>query len=480
MKKIAGLVLFLVILILVGYYGMGIVTEHTVKNNVISLNKSSGIYGDLIEYKRGWFVSKALFNWRLHIPARTIKSADGQSQTFAAQDYQVQMPVTVQHGPIIFLHHDIKFGLGYAHTMVSLPDDIIKQFDDLFVNKSVKPQLDLNLFINYFNNCLVQINVPKFNLIAKQGNMQVNWLGMTSAINVTSTMNDLVGSISVDGVDFLKDQLNVIVGKILCQYNLHKNKYDLYLGDFNVIMPSLTIKNAQDPMFSIADFTFDSHSSVNDELFNSNIKTFVKQLNTTSRVIGPVNLKIAIKNLDTAILVQINEQINQMQQSTNDIAKQQALLTILPKIPGLLGRGAELEISEMSIVVADTVVDGNLLISLPKTDKIGIFELIQKIHGTGSLKLPELVLQDILKQSIKQKLLLQQNKEIPEPSNVSVDVQSHDMLQQIKDMTSQQITNMLQSGLLVKHDNYYVIDCKLQDGHLSINNKDFNAAMLKF
>ena len=172
MKKLTGLVVILAVLILGGYYGMGVITEQTVKNNLEIVNQSNGLFAEVVEYNRGWFKSNATLNWRLHVPERMVKSASGQSQAEPAQDYQMQMPLTIYHGPFIFADDGLKFGMGYAKTDLTLPAKYAEQFNTFFTGESTKPKMDMSLLVNYFNSSKVNMAIPEFKLIAKQGNAQ--------------------------------------------------------------------------------------------------------------------------------------------------------------------------------------------------------------------------------------------------------------------------------------------------------------------
>ena len=43
MKKLAGLIIILAVLILGGYYGMGVLTEKTIKKDIAIINQSNRI-----------------------------------------------------------------------------------------------------------------------------------------------------------------------------------------------------------------------------------------------------------------------------------------------------------------------------------------------------------------------------------------------------------------------------------------------------
>ena len=239
MKKIAGLLIILVVLVLGGYYFMGRVTEKTINNNITVLNRSQDLTLSLAEYHRGWFVSNALLSWKIHVPERTIKSADGQSQQVPAQDIQDSMKIKIYHGPIIFANKSIKFGLGYAKTDVNMPPQYDEQFKNAFTAESVKPKLDLSLFINYFNQSKLNMSVPTFKLIAKEGDAQFFWMGLDSNVTISSSNDNIDGDLTLDGMRVSKENIHADVGVIETEYKLHKASNGMLLGDINLSFPSL-------------------------------------------------------------------------------------------------------------------------------------------------------------------------------------------------------------------------------------------------
>lgn len=85
MKKLLGVVVILAALILGGYYGMGVMTERTIKKDAAIVNKSANVFIDIPEYHRGLFKSDAKLNWKFHAPERVETGDDGQTVTIPAQ-----------------------------------------------------------------------------------------------------------------------------------------------------------------------------------------------------------------------------------------------------------------------------------------------------------------------------------------------------------------------------------------------------------
>lgn len=520
MKKITGLVIILAVLILGGYYGMGVITERTLKNNLVVVNQSNGLYAEVVSYKRGWFESQALLNWSLHVPARLVKSANGQVESAPAQDYQVAMPLTIYHGPVIFADHGVQFGLGYAHTDLVLPPNLLAQFNSYFTKESTQPKMDISLHVDYLNNSQIKINVPQFDLIAKQGKMTFDWLGMFSSVKTTSSLSDIAGNFAVEGIRFSQDKMVSTLGKVSGKYNLHKTDTGLYLGEASTIVPSVLVTNDNEKLFELNELAVKSTTNIEKDLFGASFTSSLEKFFANGIVYGPGHLEVAIKNLDAVVLANINSQINKAQQSP-EIEKQQAMLAVLPELPKLFAQGAVFDISTMDLVVPEGKVDGNLTISLPAGSLANPFELIQKIEGNGQLKLPVELVKELVTQSLKQKLMSQSvavtegadatatasgqqavvggntaettqvattttavtkatENAVAGAANTSALQPLSDLGQQAVSQTDQKINDMIQSGLLVQQGTEYLIAIKLNQGQLVVNGKPFNAAMLKF
>lgn len=536
MKKLIGLVVIVAALVLGGYYGMGLVTERTLKRNVDVINQSNGLFVDIEQYNRGWFTSTAILDWRLHIPERIVKDKNGQSTTLPAQDHKIQMPITIYHGPVIITDTGVRFGLGYAHSDLTMPLNYANKFADLYTSDSSQPKLRLSLFVNYLNNSRLHIELPEFKLIAKEGGSRFEWFGMDSDFSVSSNLKNIDGNVTIDGVSLLKNKIKAVLGKVTSNYVLNQTTTGLYLGEADFSVPSVDVTENDQNIFKVEQFSARSNSNIDGGLFNSHFKTSVEKLNARGKTYGPALLEMSLKNLDAQILAIINEQVSKMQQGS-DTERQQALFALLPQLPKLFSKGAQFEISKLSFVMPEGAVEGDVLVSLPKGDAGNPFQLLQKIQGHGKLKFPAAVLKEFLMISIKQKLIsnpplqqamlqqiqnntaAQQQAVVPvEPAKTtgattsttttsttetvstaatpvqaptapgaSVAVQDPSKVMTIADIdkqaeiqAEQKLSTLQQTGVLTLQGNEYVVEVNLQQGQLTVNGKPFNSTMLQF
>ncbi|ASQ44915.1 YdgA family protein [Legionella clemsonensis] len=493
MKKFIGLVVILAVLVLGSYYGMGYLTEQKVKESLNFVNRSNGLAAKIVEYDRGWFTSKAKFDWRVHVPEQTIQS-NGQTQAIPAKDYKILMPLTIYHGPVIFSKQGVKFGLGYAHTHLTMPAEYVEQFNSLFTNQSTQPNVVINFFVNYLGNSSIDMSVPAFKLFAKDGNATFEWMGMSTSTNVSSDLDRVGGNITIEGLTFRKDQVNTKMSAVTSEYNLHRTDRGLFLGDASLSFPSFIVMDSDKKLFELGQFDIHSDSGIEDGLFSSHVKTSVEKIVANGKTYGPGNLEVAIRNLDADALAKLNQQAQQVQQGT-ETERQRAMLAMLPELPKLFSKGAEFEITEMNFVMPQGTVEGNLMVSLPKGEMGNPFELIQKIQGNGKLKMPTIVVKELVTESIKQKMMApQQNNQQNDQQNVAQQIQpqsnpdataqaaanSTDVSQQAVALADKQLATLVQNGVLAQQGTDYVIEVSLNQGQLMINGKPYRPEMMKF
>lgn len=484
MKKLTGLVIILAVLILGGYYGMGVLTERTIKKNIEVINQSNGLFADIEQYNRGWFNSDAKIKWRLHVPERVVKDADGNSQTEAAQDYQMDMPIKIHHGPIIFANDGVHFGNGYAQTVFPFPEQYNKQFDSMFTKESTKPQLDLSIFVNYFNHSSIDLSLPSFKLISKDGTGNFDWMGMESSTSMSSNLDKVEGDIVVDGMKFSKDDTKITLGKIKSEYDLHQASSGLYLGEASFEIPAFDVEVKEQKMFELKEFSASSSTDIDSQLFNAHFNADLKSVTANGKTYGPGSIEVSLRNLDADVLASINQQATAMQNGT-EAERQQAMMAMLPELPKLFSKGAEFEISKLNVKLPEGTIEGNLLVTLPKGDNANPFELIQKTQGNAKLKMPAVIVKQLMQQSVMQQMAKQpemqqaliQQLQSSQPQSS----QTPPTPEQLAAMqTDKQIASLEQSGLVTVDGSDYVIELTLDQGKVTVNGKPFDPSMMKF
>ncbi|STY28167.1 putative membrane protein YdgA-like protein [Legionella wadsworthii] len=508
MKRLTGLIIILAVLILGGYYGMGVLTERTIRKNIEVIDQSNGLYAEIEKYHRGLFTSEAQIKWRLHIPERVVKDENGQPKALPAQDYNMEMPLTIHHGPIIYTNNKLRFGLGYGEAVFPFPQQYLEQFDAQFTKESVKPHLNLSIFVNYLNESTVDFKVPNFKLIAKDGTSNFEWQGMDSSTTMSSGMGKVAGKIVLNGLTATKEDTRVVLSKVSSDYDLHETPAGLYLGDANFNLPSFDIFVKNEKLFSLNEFAIKSDSDIEQHLFNTHFNLALKSVLANGQNYGPGELDVSLRNLDADVLAKINQQSTAMQNG-NDMERQQAMLALLPEIPKLFNKGAEFEISKLSFRIPQGQIEGTLYVTLPKGENANPFEMMQKIQGKAKLQVPAEAVKAIMKQSVLQQIAkkpdlqqtliqqLQTNQTTPDQTNQAQGqanqpaaqpkqtpgqaTQTPPSNEQLAEMqTNKQITALQQSGLVTVQGTNYIIEVSLDQGKFTVNGKPYDASMMKF
>lgn len=487
MKKFTGLGVIFLALVLGLYYAMGYFTENKVRESLNIINQTNGLTANLSQYKRGWFSSEALIDWQLRVPERVMQASGNQLQTIAAKNYQLQIPFTIYHGPVIFSDRGIKFGFGYAHTSLPLPDEYRQRFNDLFAPSSSEPKLEMSFFVNYLNRSKLHVAVPAFKLIAKQGSAQFEWLGMKTTTHISSSRDQVSGNIFLEGFRLSRENLITAMSNVTSHYKLYKTTAGLYTGKASLSFPAFSVTHKGEKLLELDEFAVQSDTDIDAGLFSSSFQSSIDKIIFNNQTYGPGNLQAAVRNLDANALERINVQANQIQHGPG-LESQKAMLAIIPELPKLFSKGAEFEVSKMTFVMPQGEIAGNMLISLPKEEVVNPFQLVQKIQGTGKLKVPVQVFHELLSESIKHKLVLQ-HKPQPLPSPTSPQPatpaaqnlgSTTDISQQAISIADKQLTGMVNSGLLIQQGSDYLIEVKLSQGQLLVNDKPFNSAMMAF
>jgi uncharacterized protein YdgA (DUF945 family) len=491
MKKITGLVAILIVALLGGYYATGVLTEKTLKNNIAAINDPNGLAVNFSEYHRGWFKSTAILETKLHIPAHVVKGANGQAETTPEQNLRLPLPMTINHGPIIFSRKGIHFGYGYAHSVVQIPAEYQAQFDAMFTKESQKPHFDISILVNYLNHSTIKLGIPAFKATTIENNINFAWKGMLSSSKLSPGMDKLVGDFHIKGFHADKGtDLDVNMGTFDVDYNLKKVASGVFLGPTNLSFDSFTVKAKDNDLFQLSEFKIKSNNGIKDNLFYASINVELEKIEANKKVYGPGKLDISIKNLDSASLLKIHQQAMTMQQS-DESQRQRQMMAMLPDLPALLSKGPELEIAKFEFTMPEGVIKSHLKFVIPQEENSNTLQMIQKIQGNGKISIPAPVLKMIMLQSVKQKIATQPNtqqvlveqlqKDSPNPTQPApVATPALAIDQQATTQVDSQIANLISSGVIVQDGNNYVLEFELKEGKLIVNGKPFNQAMMHY
>jgi uncharacterized protein YdgA (DUF945 family) len=494
MKKILGLVVILAALVLGGYYGTGLMTEHTFKRSIEMMDQSTGFSVHVTQYQRHWFNSTAQLDVKIHIPERADTDSNGKVETIAAQDYTLDVPVKIYHGPIIYSGEGVLFGIGFAHSDLNLPNELKEKFSSNFTDQSVEPKLVFSVFVNYLNQSRFQVEIPAFKLVFKDNGAETEWQGLKGDMSVSSDLRSFNGNLMLKGIKFMKDKVTAVLSSMSSDYDVHKTEDGLFLGDAGISLPSFVISQDGKPQFDISQFTVRTDSVSKSGLFDTSFKTSFDKIQAHDRQYGPGLLEISIKNLDAKVLAQLNEQANKLKRATGG-ERQQIMFSMLPVLPKLFSKGPSFEVSTLKLTVPEGNIDGHLLVSLPKSENTNPFQLLQSIEGNGKLQVPSEIVKRTLVESLIQKAQAvnsPQKKMLPQmetPSDkagetkqagsVDQSAQSEAATKQATEEADKKLAALVDAKLLNLQGSDYVIEFQLSAGKFTVNGQAFDPSTFK-
>ena len=499
MKKWIGFVIICVLVILSSYYGMGVGTERILKRNVGILSQSNGVEVVLHHYQRGWFRSHADLKWTVSIPQPSSDQTVRRTVFPSNKVYVFEIPLEIHHGPMMWVNYKLFFGLGYAHATAHLPAAYQKELNSDYNYNAEKLEYTVNVLVNYLNKTTVQFKIPQYKLTAKKGDNFFQWLGMATNIVVSSDKQHLEGDLSLKGLSWYTDGMKGLLGPVRASYDMRQGIESIYIGTADLNFPSLVVFHDEKPIFRLSDFQIHSNSDIKHGLFNSSITSKVNQLVMWDKVYSHNALDVSFQNLDAHVLAVMNRKMSEFQHSTND--KQRLLWTLVPDLPSLLSKGAQLNIDNYEMTMLEGHVKANLSLSLPNESLTNPLQLAQKITGESHLRVSKLVLSkwlesimqkamvaQIQKQSLAKEMQAPVTSESPGvptkntstlPSMTTVgDDQGAVANAQLKAKVSTKIQEWVHEGILVEEGDDYLILFTLMNGKLLINGHPFNPTLL--
>lgn len=472
MKKILGFVIIVIALGLGGYYGMGLLTERAIKKNIDVLNHTNDVNVQLKSYRRGLFCSHAVLDWTLN--TQPLKNG-------TQAPVMIQMPLVIKHGPIIFSHHRVLFGLGQAEGTVVLPIDAANSAQK-FTSESIKPTIRLSVYVSYFNQTTLSIQIPKFDLTTVNHQYGAQSNGLKIDIHISATHKKVHGLLMLDGMTWVNHQIKATLGAVRSDYALRLSRHGLTLGNANVSIPYLNITDKGHPVFSVKTVNVSSQNGVSKGLFHSMVQANAKQMILHNQRYQDGELVVEIKHLDADTLTKINNKLSTMSQQS-ETTQQNALFSILADLPVLVNKGGELKISRFQVLTPDGLVSANASLAFPNESITNPFLLVQKIQGQAQLTLAQNALKHLLVNAMirraQQNSASNQAQQEQVTTEASVAVTTSPETIDFRQQVEKKVQSLVETGVLVVRNETYVVALEFKDGVLKINNKTFSPSMLQ-
>lgn len=493
--RLLAVFVVLVIVLLGGYYAMGVGTEMTLKRNISLLNRSNGQVNDSVavaieSYQRGWFNSHATLKWTLTVPDSTSTDMLHRTVMTPHKVYTFEVPLDIHHGPVMWADSKLLMGLGYARTHMGLPAGYEKELDKVYNLKSARLTYDINILVSFLNKTTIQLKVPNYKLLAKKGSDYFQWLGLKTEIEVSGNKQRLQGNLALDGFSWLKNGIQGTLGAVTGDYDIHQELGSLYVGKAQISLPSLVVSTRDQEILRIINAQLSSESDIQKGLFHSSISASLSNLAWSDRVYSNGALDISFKNFDADVLAAINRKLNEAQRISQ--SSQSMVWSLLPDLPALLSKGAQLNMSNFTFSMPDGHVKADASLSLPNEVMTNPFQLLQKINGISHLRISPSVITNWMQTMMRHTVQIKMQKQVLNQAAIQAQAAAGGVIQdqplpsldnaaiedQVTARVSEKMHEWIDSGVLVQDGEDYLIIFKLINGKLFINGHPFSPALL--
>lgn len=492
MKKWIGLAVVFFLILLCGYYGMGIGTERTLKKNIDVLNQSNEITVSLERYQRGWFHSHADLKWIIKVPQSTSDQITRRTVFKTTKNYTFEIPVEIYHGPFTWANSKLLFGLGFAQASAKLPIEYEKKLSEIYNFQPDKFKYSINVLINYLNNTRIELIVPQYVLRAKQGDNFFQWLGMGTSIIVSGDKQRLQGDFYLKGFSWKDQEIKGILGPVKADYDMRQALTNLYTGSAQLKFSSMVIFKQDETLLRISNAQIQSDSDIQNGLFNSTFSSKLNQLMIWNKIYSRNILDLSFKNLDANVLDSMNRKLGELQRSNpNGSDKQKLLWTLIPDLPALLSKGAQMKINNFETNLPNGHIKVDLALNLPNENLTNPLQLVQKIEGESHIRISQTVLSQwvennmrklmtakMQKQALNQEMQASASENGKDQSTQITDPKSSDAAALAATKAKEKIKEWTDAKILVLEGKDYIILLKLMNGKLFINGHVFDPSML--
>lgn len=489
MKKIIGLiVVILVSLILGSYYVTGALTEGAIKKNIMTASQFGGMV-NIKDYQRHWFTSTALVT--MHVTDQVLLQQKDVKSVVGSQGINIDVPIKIFHGPIIYSGSKLMFGLGYAKGNLVFSKQALEYLVPIYMPDSKAPSISVDIKIGYLGQSNLNFNIPPFKLIGKDNKGSFEFSGFKGDLDTSSDLHSIKGNMDLDGLNVAKDNSTFKIHSFDSQYQLHQSVEGLYVGLAEINLQSIILLQDNQPIIDLSQLKASTDSSISDGLFQSLVKISFEKLLLNTKSYGASLFEASIKNIDAKVLGNLNQESRKLN-TLDGPERQKVLFSMLPEFGKLFGKGPVLELANLKLALPEGNMTGTFKFSITKDESLNPFQLLQKIEGAGQFQFPSQFVAKLLMDSLKQKEVsqsLSQDIVVPAPdankikagqspekqSEAGTETTAASLSdQQLESEIQKKLDALVQLNILMKRGNDYKVEFAISQGILKINGQIFD------
>lgn len=333
------------------------------------LNTSKRVIIKVINFDRGWFVSKATVQVTL-ITQRSKVSSKQQPTPSPIKRIRFVVHQRIKNGPFLIGKINGKSSsLLFAKGLID--------------SKSTNPNFLFNsTTLLHFNNTIeTTLHIKKMAITNNQQKYLIN--NVSSSIQYNPKKKRLKTKTTVAAADIKKKQTTKFSLKNLSTQSKQYKYLSLWFGQRDTTIDKMMLYPSNHKSLEIDGFTFNASQTQKDKTTAITFAAHINSIIDSYTNIKPVDFKLGISELDTAALSNLIDTLNRLNRTSHQLTKQK-LQQLNKPLAALLSQGFKLRLENLIIGTSDGTIKMTGKMALPKQPKIKDMPLIMLMSGADS------------------------------------------------------------------------------------------------
>lgn len=418
--------------------------------------EQSGFQAVQNQYQRGWFGSSAETQFSLQLPS------DYSGEITEPVSFTLKSEVA--HGPWI---KKPLSGLAEINSSIFLDGENIFPEDY---------PAEIRTLISFDGSGHTLVDLPATDLQANGERPAIRFSGVKGELLFDAAFKDVnldfrMPALQIGDIDAEVASINDV------QISSHswKNSTGLMLGGGRFVIGSLSLDTDQGDVIAIDKLSIEVDSHEQDQQVNAAATYRFQGLSVADEHFGPAEMEISIDRLASAVLLNIQQAVEELGSQQMQPAQQQiAMMSILlSNGPALLEGDPRLALSRFHLETPEGVVEGQFsvqTVGLLWQDVSNPGVILEKLLASGQLKIPQVYVNKLLALQMQKELMHQYQLHNGGGEELKMPDQS-----QLEDeaamLAETQLENLLSQGLLQKQGGYLTAAMNMESGLLTVNGK---------
>ncbi len=407
-------------------------------------------------YQRNWFGAEAQTRFRVNLPAGPDRAE--------AEAFEFSLLSQIDHGPLT--------GDGLALALIQSE---IKSEGEAILPEDY--QAEIKTLIDISGQGITRIKLPAAELDAQDDRPAVRFEGMDGEVRFDAAREAIAADFTLPVLILSEDTRKLLeIHGVKLSSRSSKGVSGLMLGGGAFTVERIAVQDRESgTRVELDRLGIDAESSAQAESVSAFVRYRLNKVQVDDQVYGPAVLKLGFGNLPAAVLLKIQESVEEINaQQLSDERKGMALLSVLMgNAPGLLKGDPIITIDELSVKTPDGLIEGKLSLQaqgLEWKEITNVPAVLNKLAGDASIQVPEKLFRMLMQQKIQADLLRQlEQRRLMDPDSEMPTAEQ--LTEMSSTLVERQLVVLLGQELLVKEGDAIMTNAKLSGGLLSVNGK---------